>query len=79
MARQKITMIDDSPALLLSPELLEAIGISVGDEVEINVEDRALIIRGLNENERQVKLDEMMKELMNRRRSTYERLAEGAK
>jgi antitoxin component of MazEF toxin-antitoxin module len=79
MSHQQVTLVDDSPALLLSPEMMEKLGISVGDTLEIAVENRTLIVRPLDEVERQIRMDEAMLKLMERRQDVYERLAEGVK
>jgi antitoxin component of MazEF toxin-antitoxin module len=79
MPRQKIIAVDDSPSLLLSPELLEKLGVSIGDELDLSVEGRTLIIRPTDETRRRARMDAAMKELMIRRRKVYERLAEGAR
>ncbi|HZS10228.1 MAG TPA: AbrB/MazE/SpoVT family DNA-binding domain-containing protein [Blastocatellia bacterium] len=79
MSRQQVTLVNDSPVLLLSPELMEKLGISIGDELELAVENRTLIVRPLDEVEREAKMDAAMKDLMERRREVYEKLAEGAK
>jgi antitoxin component of MazEF toxin-antitoxin module len=78
MPRQKIIAVDDSPSLLLTPELLEKPGVSIGDELDLTVEGRTLIIRPTDETERRARMDGAMKELMKRRRKVYGRLAEGA-
>jgi len=79
MQRQQITLVNDMPALMLSREIIEKLGLGVGDELEVAVENRTLILRPLDKTERGVKMDAAMKELMENRREVFERLAEGAK
>ena len=79
MERQQVTLINDSPMVMLSPDLLDRLGIKIGDEVEIAIENSSLVLRPLNGKGRKAFMDEAMRELMERRRVVYERLAEGVK
>jgi virulence-associated protein VagC len=49
----------------------------VGDELDIEVVDRKLILRPLNEVEREQKLKSTTEAIFERRKSAYQRLAEG--
>lgn len=75
MSRQKIAVIESSAALRLSDEILEALGVSVGDEVELSLEDKALVIRSLAEAERAERIASLTDELLDRRSDAYEELA----
>ena len=77
MLRQQITTIGNSPALLLSPELLKMMGIAIGDEVNMSVVDRTLILRPLDEIERIKKIETATLAVFERRKSAYEELAKG--
>ena len=79
MANQKVMTLEDPAGLLITKELLERIGVSAGDKVEIKITDRALTVRPLLETEREKVMDEAMESLMERRQKLFERLAEGAK
>jgi antitoxin component of MazEF toxin-antitoxin module len=57
--------------------MLDALGVEIGDEVEITVAERKLLIRAVAEAERQAKLDKIFAELMIERDSAYRKLAEG--
>ena len=76
MPGQKVIVVDNLPALLLPSELLEKLGVSIGDVLDLTVEGRTLIIRPTHETERRAKMDAAMKDLMIRRRVVYECLAE---
>lgn len=78
MVRQQITTIGNSPALLLSPELLKMMGIAIGDEVDMSVVDRTLILRPRNALERIEKIEAATLAVFERRKSAYEELAKGA-
>ncbi|MBA2645920.1 MAG: AbrB/MazE/SpoVT family DNA-binding domain-containing protein [Pyrinomonadaceae bacterium] len=79
MSRRRITTAEDSAALLLPQEMLDEMGISIGDEVDVSVVNRTLILRSLDEAERARKIDAATDAVFERRRSAYEELAEGAK
>jgi antitoxin component of MazEF toxin-antitoxin module len=79
MTNQRVMTLEDPAGLLITAELLEQIGVSAGDKVEIKITDRALIVRPLAETGQEQIMDEAMESLMERRQKLYERLAEGAK
>ena len=79
MTNQRVMTLEDPAGLLITAELLEQIGVSAGDKVEIKITDRTLIVRPLAETEEEQIMDEAMESLMERRQKLYERLAEGAK
>lgn len=47
MTSQHVVTLEDPAGLLITPELLEQIGVSTGDQIEISVSERALIVRSL--------------------------------
>ena len=75
MSRQRITASEDS--VLLPKEILERIGVDDGDEVDVSVIDRTVILRPLDEASRAQKVAETTKSLFERRRDAYEELAKG--
>lgn len=77
MSRNRITETGDSPALLLSPEIMEKLGIHVGDEVEVSIVDRTLTLRSLDEARRAQNIEAATKTVFDRRQSAYEELAQG--
>ncbi len=66
MSRERITAVGESAALLLPKDLLDKLGIAIGDEVELSLIDRAQ------------KLEGVTKRVFERRQSAYTRLAQGA-
>jgi antitoxin component of MazEF toxin-antitoxin module len=78
MSRKRITSAGDSAAVILSQEILDVMGVKVGDEVDVSVVDRTLILRSLDEAERARKVEAATKDIFERRRSAYEELAGGA-
>jgi antitoxin component of MazEF toxin-antitoxin module len=79
MTNRRVVTLEDPAGLLITAELLEQIGVSAGDKVEIKISDRSLTVRPLAETEQEKVMDEAMDSLMERRQQLYERLAEGAK
>ena len=74
--RKRITTSGKSAAVPVPREFLALMGIKVGDEVELTIKDRTLVIRPVP----QVARDELVKaavdDIFRRRRSTLKRLAE---
>jgi antitoxin component of MazEF toxin-antitoxin module len=79
MANEQILTLNDPAGLLITPEILQQIGVDQGDKIELTVTDRKLVLRSLDDAEKEAKMDETMRSLMEQRSGLYERLAEGAK
>ena len=91
MTNQHVMTLENPAGLLITPEMLEQIGVSTGDQIEISVSERALIVRSLTvaETERRktatlkeaeaVDVDDSMESIMDRYDNLFRRLAEGAK
>jgi antitoxin component of MazEF toxin-antitoxin module len=77
MSRKRIAMSQDSAAILLPQEVLDEMGVHEGDEVDVSVSDRTLIMRPLADAERPGKIEEATKAVFERRRAAYKKLAEG--
>ena len=77
MSRKKITAAGNSATLELPQELLDELGVAVGDEVDLSVINRTLILRPLDEVERAQTIEAATKAIMERRQSAYEELAKG--
>ncbi|MGH9901507.1 MAG: AbrB/MazE/SpoVT family DNA-binding domain-containing protein [Pyrinomonadaceae bacterium] len=78
MSRRKITAAGDSAALLLPQEVLDQMGVGIGDEIDMTVVDRTLILRPPDEAERARKIDAAADAVFARRQGAYEELAKGA-
>lgn len=79
MMTSEITMMDGVPALRLTQESLDVLGVEMGDEVEIIIAERRLILQAAVPAERKAKMDKIFAELMIERDSAYRKLAEGVK
>ena len=77
MSRERITAVGESAALLLPKDVLDKLDIAIGDEVELSLIDRTLILQPLVEADRAQKLEAVTKTMFERRQSAYVRLARG--
>lgn len=77
MSRRRIIASGEEAALLLSQETLNQMGVSIGDDVDMSIQDGALIVRPLNEATRAQKIEEVTSDVFERRKNAYQRLAEG--
>lgn len=78
MMRRKISTSGNSAALALSQDILGLMGVSVGDEVELRLIDRTLVVRPIDEDERDKKVAGAIENVVKGRRELMTRLAEGA-
>ncbi|MEW6131279.1 MAG: AbrB/MazE/SpoVT family DNA-binding domain-containing protein [Acidobacteriota bacterium] len=77
MSRKRIETSKDLAAILLPQEVLDQLGIKAGDEVDLAIIDRTLILRPLEEAERVLKIEQVTDTVFERRKSAYEQLAKG--
>ena len=56
LLRRKITTAGNSAALILSQDLLGLMGVAVGEEVELSLIDRTLVVRPVVEQEVETKI-----------------------
>lgn len=78
MTQTRITTIDGSAAVLISSEIMEQMGVQIGDEVDIVVADNALVVRRVEEDAKPERtLEEIIDGIFERRADAYRRLAEG--
>ena len=75
MAQQQITKVGQTAALLLPQDMLEQMGIHVGDTIDISIVDGILIVSPLYEEEREQKIQAAIQKVFKRRKSAYQRLA----
>jgi antitoxin component of MazEF toxin-antitoxin module len=78
MLVRKITTSGNSAALTLSQDVLGLMGLSVGDEVELDLVGRTLMVRPLDEARRQATVASATDRVLQRRKKLMDRLAEGA-
>jgi antitoxin component of MazEF toxin-antitoxin module len=78
MLTRRISTSGNSAALVLSQDLLGLMGVSVGDEVELKLVDRSLLVRPIDEDDRERRVKRAMADVIGRRKRLMGRLAEGA-
>ena len=77
MSRERITASGDNATVRIPAEILEGLGLVVGDEVEILLVERAVVVRPLNEVERSERIESATNDVVERRQIAYEELARG--
>ena len=73
--RKKITTSGNSAAVLVPRKFLAQMGIKVGDEVELTMKDRTLVVRPVPQITRDEKVKAAVDNVFRRRRSALKRLA----
>lgn len=63
---------------MLPKDILALMNLSIGDEVEISLIDKTLMVKSLSEKERQEKVKKAADNVFERRKSMLEFLAKGA-
>ena len=80
MTGTQIVTINETAALILTPEWLQQIGVSAGDQIEIAVNQRSLTVRPLKaESDEDARIEAMMDSIMDRHDNLFRKLAEGVK
>ena len=77
MSKQVVT-VDETVRLTLPPEAVEALGLQPGDEVNVEITGRGVVVRSAAEAARAGEFTKSFESIFERRRGAYERLAEGA-
>lgn len=69
---------DDSVAVLIPAEVLENLGISAGDEIDVSETDNALILRSVKEAEKTREIADATEKVFSRWDKVFVELAKGA-
>jgi putative addiction module antidote len=77
MLTKKITQLGNSAAIVLPKDILALMNLSIGDEVELSLNDKTLLIKPLTEKARQELFEPALKTVMVERKELLERLAKG--
>lgn len=77
MSRERITAVGETAVLLLPKEVLDKLGIAIGDEVELSLIDRTLLLQPLDEAARGQQLAAITNIVFARRQRAYTQLAQG--
>jgi antitoxin component of MazEF toxin-antitoxin module len=75
MTQLSIIQHGDAAAVVIPATLLEAAGLKIGDVVDVTLSDRQLILRPSDDAARRQRIDEITREVLERRRDAYQRLA----
>jgi len=74
---KRFTTSGDAISVPLSPEAIDALGVSTGDELDIEIVGRALVIRSASEAQRSRSFTDLFESILQKRRQAYDQLAEG--
>lgn len=77
MIRKRITTAGNSAALLLSQDVLGLMGVGIGDEVELRLVDRSLLVRPLGESARVAVVGAAVDRVFREHDGLLRKLAEG--
>ena len=77
MAVGKIVQIDDVVSVTLPKALLEQLGLSIGDEVNVDIVDNRIVAESKTQTSHEDRLSEIAKGLIQRRADVYKALAGG--
>ena len=75
---KRITTIDEASSVALPPEAIDALGVGAGEELDIEIVGRALVVRSVREAQRSREFDNIFESVLKRRLEAYKQLAEGA-
>jgi antitoxin component of MazEF toxin-antitoxin module len=74
---KRIITLDDAASVSLPPEAVEALGVSTGGELDIEIVGRALVVRSVEDARRSREYADIFESVLKKRRKAYEQLAEG--
>jgi antitoxin component of MazEF toxin-antitoxin module len=74
---RRITTLDDAASVSLPQEAVDALGVGKGDELNIEIVGRALVVRSVEEAQRSRDFASIFESVLKRRQKAYEKLAEG--
>ena len=74
---KRIIRLNEAASVALPPEAVEALGVAAGDELDIEIVGRALIVRSVEDAQHSREFSDIFEAVLNRRRRAYEQLAEG--
>lgn len=65
----------DAAAIVIPAAVLQAVGLRIGDVVDLSLLDRQLILRPSEDAARRQRIEEITQEVLEHRRDAYQRLA----
>jgi bifunctional DNA-binding transcriptional regulator/antitoxin component of YhaV-PrlF toxin-antitoxin module len=70
-----VTTVDQRSSIALPLEALDALGVEVGSELEVEIVGRALVVRSVEEARRSREFMRAFESVLSRRRPAYDKLA----
>ena len=70
------TTIDEAASVLLPREAVDALGVKAGEELDVEIVGRAIVVRSVEEAARSREFIDTFEAVLSRRRKAYQRLAE---
>jgi putative addiction module antidote len=77
MLTKKITSLGNSAAIVLPKDILALMGLGIGDEVELSINEKSLVVKPLSEKARQELFETALRTVMVERKELLENLAKG--
>jgi antitoxin component of MazEF toxin-antitoxin module len=74
---KRIITLDDTASVSLPPEAVDALRVNAGDELDVEIVGRALVVRSADEARRSCEFADIFESVMKKRRNAYEQLADG--
>jgi antitoxin component of MazEF toxin-antitoxin module len=71
------TTINQNSSVALPPEALNALGVEIGAELDVEIVGRSLVVRSVEEAQRSREFTNAFESILTKRRSAYEELAKG--
>jgi antitoxin component of MazEF toxin-antitoxin module len=75
VAQLPVISVGDSAAVILPLAVLESLGLKIGDVMDVTLEEHRLILRPANDSARRQVIEEITREMFERRRDAFQRLA----
>ncbi len=70
------TTIDDAASVLLPREAVDALGVKAGEDLDVEIVGRAIVVRSVEEASRSREFIDAFESILSRRRKAYQRLAD---
>ena len=74
---ETIVTLDESASVSLPSQAVDALGVTAGDELDIEIVGRALVVRSADEARRSREFTDIFESVLKRRRHAYQQLAKG--
>jgi antitoxin component of MazEF toxin-antitoxin module len=79
MSQHVLVPVDSGTGLVLPPDILTALGLKIGDSVDLTLADHQIIVRPMGEAARRRLVSDGLRILLARRRGLYQELTGGGR